>query len=572
MLRRHRAISKHLVWPGLGTPRIFSAMTVAMRGSRPTTFERVSAATGFAVVLVGLLVLLGWAINVEALKGLLPGLIVMIPNTAIAFALAGASLLLQHRARDDSAAPIPRRVVIGRAFAAVVLAIGALTLIERLTDVDLGIDLLLFASAVRRYPYLPPGRMAVNSAVDFALLGVALLVVRARAEQLRKLGDTLAVMAFVLATLALVGYAYGVRQLYAFDVAAGMALLTALNFTLLSVGVLASLPADGIARFLRGDDAGAVLTRRLLPAAILSPLLLGGLWLAGRRAELFGAETGVALFVMAAGAAITVLVMRSARELRAADTLREALLERERRARGEADVARNAAEEANRTKGEFLAVMSHELRTPLNAIRGYVQLIDMGLRGPITDLQRVDLARIQRAERHLAGLIDDVLDFARLEAGRVALVIQSLRIDQAVDAALALVMPLLEKSLSFARPMEPAGLTARADPERLQQILVNLLSNAIKFTAGGGHISITWVRDGDAVRIAVADTGRGIAPESLEEIFEAFVQIDRPLTRGHQGVGLGLAISRTLARSMGGNITVESALGVGSTFTLALPA
>ncbi len=543
-----------------------------MRGAPPLTFERVSAATGIVVVVVGVMVLLGWTIDVEELKAILPGLIVMIPNTALGFTLAGASLVLQHRDIDAGDATLPRRVLIARLLAAVVFALGAASLIERLTGKDFGIDLLLFAADVRRYPYLPPGRMAVNSAINFTLLGFSLLAMRSRGVSLRKLADAIAMMAFMIALLALVGYAYGVRQLYTFDVAAGMALLTALNFTMLSAGVLSAMSDHGVARLLRGNDAGAVMTRRLLPGAVLAPLLFGWLWLVGRRAELFGRETGVALFVMAAGATITLLVIRSAREVREADAAREALLERERGARADADTARHAAEEANRTKSEFLAVMSHELRTPLNAIRGYVQLIEMGVRGPITEPQRVDLVRIQRAERHLAGLINDVLDFARLEAGRVALNPMRVRIDEAVDAALALVLPQLQgKSLDYTRAVDPAEVTAIADPERLQQILVNLLSNAIKFTADGGRITIHWLTEGDAVRIAVTDTGRGIEPERLEEIFEAFVQIDRPLTREHQGVGLGLAISRTLARSMGGNLTVESALGVGSTFTLALP-
>jgi signal transduction histidine kinase len=234
--------------------------------------------------------------------------------------------------------------------------------------------------------------------------------------------------------------------------------------------------------------------------------------------------------------------------------------------------ARRAAEEANRTKGEFLAVMSHELRTPLNAIGGYAQLLQLGIHGPVTDQQQNAISRIQRSQRHLLALINDLLNFTKLEAGHVEYAIADVPVRSAIDALETLVAPqLAAKSLRFSRAECPYDCVARADPDKLQQILVNLLSNAIKFTPEGGAVTVACEPSDGGVRIDVRDSGIGIAADRLEQVFAPFVQVDRRPTSTNEGVGLGLAISRDLARGMGGDLTAESTPGEGSTFTLTLP-
>ncbi|MDF1505917.1 GAF domain-containing sensor histidine kinase, partial [Roseisolibacter sp. H3M3-2] len=235
--------------------------------------------------------------------------------------------------------------------------------------------------------------------------------------------------------------------------------------------------------------------------------------------------------------------------------------------------ARRDAEAANRGKGEFLAVMSHELRTPLNAIGGYAELLELGVRGPITEAQRDDLARIQQSQRHLLGLINQVLNYTRVDAGAVRYDVADVPVLEALAAAEALVQPQVRaRGLAFATSGCDAPWAVRADRDKLQQVLLNLLSNAIKFTEPGGAVRVHCRCAADVVAIAVSDTGVGIAPDKLATIFEPFVQVDQRLTRPHEGVGLGLAISRDLARGMGGELTVESTPGAGSTFTLTLPA
>jgi signal transduction histidine kinase len=264
---------------------------------------------------------------------------------------------------------------------------------------------------------------------------------------------------------------------------------------------------------------------------------------------------------------------------KAAEEERERLLAATEAARAEAEGARGAAVAASRAKGEFLAVMSHELRTPLNAIAGYVELVELGIHGPVTDEQRTALARVQRAQRHLLGLINGVLNYARVEAGAVHYAVEDVALDEVIASCEMLIAPQVRArglTLRQAADTQAGGPPprARADREKVEQILLNLLSNAVKFTpaGGGGTLDCGFARDGGRVRVWVRDTGRGIAPHELVRIFEPFVQLDAALTRTQEGTGLGLAISRDLARGMGGDLTVESAPGAGSTFTLTLPA
>jgi signal transduction histidine kinase len=230
------------------------------------------------------------------------------------------------------------------------------------------------------------------------------------------------------------------------------------------------------------------------------------------------------------------------------------------------------AETANVAKTAFLRAMSHELRTPLNAIGGYIDLIDMGLRGPVTESQHADLGRVRTNQLHLAALITEILNFARVGSGSVTYTVGDINGCDALKHASELIEPLIgQQGLVFDGISGDSTLVARADPEKVTQILVNLLSNAIKFTPAGGHISAKVAAQDSTVTLSISDTGLGIAPEKLETIFEAFVQLKESLADREGGIGLGLAISRDLARAMKGDLTVESTEGKGTRFTLSLP-
>jgi signal transduction histidine kinase len=216
--------------------------------------------------------------------------------------------------------------------------------------------------------------------------------------------------------------------------------------------------------------------------------------------------------------------------------------------------------------------MSHELRTPLNAIGGYAELIEMGLGGAVTEQQREYLSRIRTSQQHLLRIINDLLNYSRIEAGKLEYEKVPVSLPGVIETVTAMIAPQATgKGITLEMP--PCGeVTARGDRLKIEQVVLNLLSNAVKFTPSGGHITVGCRLSDGYATLTVADTGPGIPADRTEDIFEPFVQLGRSLSSGHEGAGLGLAISRDLARNMDGDITVATGAGKGATFTLTLPA
>ena len=256
----------------------------------------------------------------------------------------------------------------------------------------------------------------------------------------------------------------------------------------------------------------------------------------------------------------------------------ETELLRRRELESELRDALRAAQAASRAKSDFLTVMSHELRTPLNAIGGHVQLLEMGLHGALTDAQREALERVQRSQRHLLAMINDLLNLSECDAGRVQYEIVHQPVAPTLEAVATLLAPLATTNAIglTVRPLAPGdeSLEVQADAEKLQQILLNVVGNALKFSTEGGRIVIEACRcpsDASLVEIRVHDTGIGMPQAQLASIFEPFVQLGVTVHGQRNGIGLGLSISRMLARGMGGDLTAESEVGAGSTLTLRLP-
>jgi signal transduction histidine kinase len=300
---------------------------------------------------------------------------------------------------------------------------------------------------------------------------------------------------------------------------------------------------------------------------------------------LFGSQVATSLFTVADIVTFILLVAWSARVVRATDRKRADLFVREREvrvsserarseaeaAKAEAEAARAEAESANGAKSDFLAVMSHELRTPLSAIMGYQELLADGISGPITEQQSQQLGRIKASARHLLALIDEILTFTRIDAGREKVDLERATLTTLLDPAAELVEPLARaRGLHIEVMLPPNEVVVETDPVKVRQMIVNLLSNAVKFT-DNGRIILSGGQKGDQLVISVEDTGIGISPEHFERIFEPFWQVEQKATRRAGGTGLGLTVTRRLALLLGGDVTVKSEPGVGTTFTICLP-
>jgi len=536
-------------------------------------FERVPIIAGSAVAIIGAVALAGWALNLPFVTTITTGGYPILPLMAVCFVLAGGALTMSVRPHRTATLDAVQQTL-----AALVATIAGLTLYEYLRGSDSGFDLLLFGDRIKQVSNHPPGRIAINSAGSLLLFALALLSIPhdQRRHDLR--AQMFATPALLIALLAILGYLFGVKGMYSLSQSSGMALWTAVGQVILGIGILVAVRDRGVALLLLDDGPAGVLTRRLLPAALLAPILLGVIRILGESSGFYETEFGVSLFAVASILTFVGLVLWSARVLRNTDKERVDLLALEKqarahaeRARSEAETARAEAERANNSKTDFLAVMSHELRTPLTAIMGYEELLSDGITGPVTELQRQQLGRINASARHLLGLIDEILTFARVDIGRERVRYESMSCNHTLADAAALVEPMAAaKNIDFIVELLDEDQAIQTDGTKLRQMLVNLLSNGIKFTERGEVRVGLSVRSG-TLEVSIADTGVGIPAENIEEVFEPFWQAEQTATRKTGGTGLGLSVTRKLARLLGGDVTVASKVGVGTTFLLALP-
>jgi PAS domain S-box-containing protein len=788
----------------------------------------VSRAMSLVVGLIGALVLLGWALDIDLLRSGVPGLVAMNPVTAVAFILAGGTLYLT----GEEPVPLARRRI-ARLGVTAVLLIGLSVLIHYVTGWEAGLDQLLFHEKLAGSGTGYRNRMAPNTAVMFMLVGASLLSLDSRDRLIRKGSELLCLAAGLLTFFALTGYLYDSRRLYGVASYIPMALNTALAFGALIIGMLAARPARGLAALLLSTSSGGVMARRLLPATIVIPVVLGLLRLAGERQGLYDAAGGVAMLVTLTTISLATLVvwsagvldrteaalrdakekvdertlveaemraqkdflrrvvdtnpqlvfikdwegrfvlanravaeiygtsaeqlegktdadfnsnaaevakfleadrevMRSGRPLvvpedavtdgrtgttrwfhtikvplaapdgqgkqvlgvstditdrrhaeeqlrRSTDEL-EALVQAapvaivgidmdgkvlswyggaesmfgwtaeemvgrppaivppekqeefralqgrvlrgdsftgfetsrvrkdgstidvsistaalhgrdgrivgiiavyqditERRLMAEQRQARETADAANRAKSNFLANMSHELRTPLNAIIGFSELLEDQTFGPLNERQQRYLNNVHTSGRHLLQLVNDILDLAKIEAGRLVLEPESINLKALLQDMQRGLEPLaVTKRQTFVLQAPDELPPVVADRGKVKQILYNLLSNAIKFTREGGRLGVRAAavmadHGQPQIQVEVWDTGIGIAPEDLKRIFLEFEQLDSSYVRQQEGTGLGLALTQRLVEAHGGRIWVESRVGEGSTFTFVLP-
>jgi signal transduction histidine kinase len=521
-------------------------MPARMKAARTSRWLATLALVG------GASTLLGWLADVPQLADWFGTGIPQLPNNALATLAAGGALLLLVTGRRALAAP--------PALLAAVL--GGLTLSEHLGAPDLGIDRLMLTHDWGLAVSSSPGRMGPPASTSFLVLGLGLLA--ALRDRSRGAAAVAAQVVLWIALLALIGYLLGAQPLYAIPRYTVISLQSAITLLALGAGLLLSLEDRQPMRSILAPTASSRLIRRVFPGILLVPVALGWFAVRGISGGLYDPGFAMAAVVLGVMMVLTGLLWWSA----------AAVNEHEQRlqdSRGELAMSLSELEREDRRKNEFLATLAHELRNPLAPIRTGLAVLGRADADP--ELSASTRAMMDRQVRHMVRLIDDLLDLSRITRDRIELRMDAVSLRSVLDQALEACTPMYEhaRQLLVVDP-PPDHLRVHGDAARLVQVFSNLLTNASKFTPPGGRIEVAHRVDGRLATVTVADSGRGIPAERLQDVFEMFTQLSSPLDRHHGGLGIGLTLSRRLVQMHGGHLTAASGgEGQGSTFSVTLP-
>ena len=501
----------------------------------------------------GMLSFVAYVADVPRLADWLNSGISIQPNASIAVITAAIAVLLLWAGLFGAA----------RIAGLVVFTIGATVLFQYASGINLGIDqLFLFGRPWGQALVLVPGRMGPPGAVSWTMIGLAIVLASNRSRSwARAFAPIVALVATAIASLALIGYLYGASALYTLPSVTVIALQTASFILATSVGVVLSVPEHPPIRLLHDETAAGALTRRVFPAVIIVPVVLGMFRLWGEQAGFYDLPFGTAIRTVAE------IVLMSALLSWAANTISRQAHARQRAE----DQLVESLRDADRRKNKFLATLAHELRNPLAPVRSAVALLKSRTqRDPLVD--RVSEV-IERQVALMARLMDDLLDIGRITNDRLELRRERVDLVTIVRDAIEMCQPLIQRSGHEVSVMAPQpSIVVEADPARLGQVFSNLVNNACRYMAAKGQIWVTIERTGSDAVVTITDTGMGIPPEQLANIFEMFSQVDRT-NRTHGGLGIGLHLVKRLIEMHGGQVAAHSeGAGLGSRFTVRLPA
>jgi signal transduction histidine kinase/ActR/RegA family two-component response regulator len=511
----------------------------------------------------GLTALVGWITANELLKGAFVAGITMKTNMALCLILSGAFIGSLAIGADEGRGRA--RWMNWLAWLVVCIAIG--TLVEHLFGVNLGIDELLFEEDAGAAATESPNRMGPVGATCLTLLGLSRLSIGARTRSGRAPSQYLTIAVMLVASVPLLGFLFDVRALFGIGKYTGIALPTALALWLLALGLLFARLDAGLMRRLVEEDSGAVMIRRLLPAAVFVPILLMLLRIAGQEVGLFDQALGRALLVLAFMVVFTVLIWRTG-EVVFRQATNAALAEGKLRERLVQSLEQLSS--GDQLKTDFLAVLAHELRNPLAPVRNAVHLLRA--RGTDPESERTyDV--IERQVEHLTRLIEDLMDVSRISRDQLELRKSRVVVSDIVSRAIEGTRYLVDghrHQLTVSIPAEDVEFDA--DAARLVQVLINLLANAARYTPEGGQISVVAKHEAEALELSVSDNGVGIPVEQLPHVFDMFYQGGREHRSGHHGLGIGLGLVKKLVELHGGSVSARSGgAGQGSTFTVRIP-
>ena len=557
-----------------------------MNQQRKARIKQLSPAIAGAIsVAIGIIALTGWAFHIELLKSFGLGLIAMNPVTAFVVMLAGGALVLLSNRQANR-----RRRLWARGLAGIAAAVG----VSRLLCIWYGcgcgnvLDRWVFGCRFQ-HAATHTESIDIKTALNMLLAGSALLLLDVRTRRGHRPAEALSAVSGIFAILGLVAYSYNLIAYFTTPTWLPTSLPSAMAFLFLATGTLLARSDKGVMQVVMSDTAGGLLARRLIPLAILLPILLGALRFLSENVGLHGFQFGAAHTAITSMILFFAATWWTARLLYRADEERKtAELERDRNAEHinvlnaqlEQRVAARTAElytlndelrRASKAKDDFLAMLSHELRTPLTpALVAASYLAEDENLAPTV---REELASIQRSVQLEARLIDDLLDLTRITRGKIELHPEDVDAHALLRRTLRIVdNDLRHKHLNVIVRCDAQRYHVSADPVRLQQVFWNLLSNAVKFTDRSGRIEINSANRDGALLIHISDTGIGIDQAKQERIFDAFEQGETTTPQRFGGLGLGLAISKNLVELHGGTINVHSdGSGKGTTFTIALP-